>query len=374
MGNKSKTNPIMKVYLVRDNFLSDESYSDVLKTLKEVQGSINYAEVDIKIDFEDIDETNYKQDVLSPQKIFSSIENFRNTEINKIKKDEFIVLLSELRHSENWFSMGANAIDETSRNIYVNTSIWSELLELEKVSAIVHEIMANIMQQLMFDDYADLDKHVHKEPIGCFNDFCGNIEDVKINMRTADVCEGCQNIIEKKDISRSIFIQVMETLEHVRKNMLAIQRFNRSIRDSRIEINKVGNFLAVDINNQLIKFPPREKAVYHFFLDRSLSEGLLTNDLYKHKDKLIALYKLYARPTDHDKAENIVDKIIDTGENAFSEITSKIRKELYKVFGKKNIAIYELKQGDDEKFNIELNRDNVTIDNHPRAVANQFGY
>ena len=101
---------------------------------------------------------------------------------------------------------------------------------------------------------------------------------------------------------------------------------------STFNFSKIANFYF--INNQLIKFPPREKAVYHFFLDRSLSEGLLTNDLYKHKDKLIALYKLYARPTDHDKAENIVDKIIDTGENAFSEITSKIRKELYKVFGK----------------------------------------
>ena len=358
----------MKVYLVRDNFLSDESYSDVLTTLKEVQGSINYAEVDIKIDFEGIDETNYKQSVLSPEEIFLSIENFRNTESNKIKNDEFIVLLSELRHSENWFSMGANAINKTSRNIYVNTSIWSEHLALEKTSAIVHEIMSNIMQQLMFDDYADLNKHVHKEPIGCFNDFCGdNIEDVKINMRTADVCEDCQNIIEKKNISRSIFIQVMETLEHVRKNMLAIQRFNRSIRDSRIEINDKGNFLAVDINNQLIKFSPRAKAVYHFFLDRSSSEGLLTNDLDMHKDKLIALYKLYARPSDSDKADKVVKNIIDSSGNTFFEITNGIRTKLSDVFGKKNISIYELKQGNDDRFNIELNRDNVTIDNHPRV-------
>ena len=366
----------MKVYIVRDNFLSDEVYSEVLETLKSVKGIIDYTQVDMKISFSGIDETSATDNSLSAEEIFTAIDEYRNYDEHKVNNDEFIVLLSEVRHSKNWFSIGANAIDKTTKNIYVNTSIWSELLELEKVSAIVHEIMANLMQLLMFNDHEDTMKHVHHKPIGCFNDFCGNIEDVKINMRTADVCEDCQKIIEEKDINRVLFVQVMDTLELVRKNMLAVQRFKRSIRDCRIEINNRGKFIALDLNNQEIKFSPRAKTLYHLFLERGEEESLFTNDLEKHKDRLIALYKLYALSRkNHDNAENIVNKIIDTNDNTFSEITTSIRKELSKVFGDKNISVYELKQGDDDKFKIKLDRKNVIVNNHPRkAVTNQFGY
>jgi hypothetical protein len=366
----------MNVYVIRDNFLDESVYSSVLEKLKSIKGQIEFiqgAGDALIVEFEN-------KEAKSDDDILNKLYNFRQS-VNAIEEDDILVLVSEIKHTDNWFSFGANVFDRPEKNIYINTSLWSESLGLEQTSAIVHEIASNIMQMLMFENKEETWNHIHiDKTLGCFNDYCENIGDVKTKMRTADVCVDCQEHIESKKIDLHIIKEFIELLELARKDLLFVERFNRGLQNYTIKIDSNGKFFAVKDNfsEQEIKLRPREKALYHFFLERNNNNNnaILTNDLADHKDRLLQIYTLYVRVEDHNNNRHVetIGNLVNVEENSFSETNSGINKALKKIFGEYNIEDYRIKQQEGGGFRINLDVNRIIIENETRRVTNQFGH
>jgi hypothetical protein len=166
-------------------------------------------------------------------RLFNNMNTFR--QYNNIQRKDFLVFLTKARDEFNWFSACSKQWDN---NFFINTSDWDIFINTNRSEyPIAYEIVENLIQYLMSNNYEEYKAISAHETKGCINDLCQNKKDIMFKLRTADICDDCMKIIKNR-IDDSIIDQFIEILENIRFQFLHSKRnftiFQKSITQGKI--------------------------------------------------------------------------------------------------------------------------------------------
>ena len=205
----------MKILVTRTIGLKQKILKNVLEQLMPFSGPMQYIEFQKPLMFEE----NY----FLWEDFFEVCSKFRLD--NSINDDDFLIVLTELSNSGNWFSV-YNQNGE--RTIFIQTTEWENYIYCEPVFPISFEIIANIFQSIMFKDLElNQNIYIHEPPIGCMNDMCSWKPDISFKLRTADICQDCQKLLLYK-VSLECLKQGIEIFERLRKKIVFNSNYQRN--------------------------------------------------------------------------------------------------------------------------------------------------
>ena len=330
----------MNVHIIKDSKLSQNIYDEVIEILQDFNKPLIFIRPKenntINLQFETI--------TTSPQNILKICDNFRIE--NDIGDRDFVILLTEQKNEENWFSKG-----DDNKNAFIHTSDWGYYLECNSAYPITYEIVANIYYMILFKGSSDLYKHIHKESRGCINDFCQEKKDITLKMRTADICPACQNVMIERDFPMTIATQMFKIMEFLRKNLLSLERLYRIKGASRVEFRgHMKNMFLVDLNHLEIRLTPLEKSVYHLFINHP--EGILPNSILDVKEELRTLYGNFYNGTNVAQFNNSIEDLCNYMNSSMQEKVSSIKRKIIDAVGSRLAEYYIITRDNDNRYKI----------------------
>jgi hypothetical protein len=341
----------MKIHIIRDSEITDELYNEVFALLSNSKGILEF------VSYQDYS-VDISQETPSDSEFFEYCIEFR--ERIKIREDsnDIVVLLSNNPNKDNWFSSS-----DYDGNIYVVCTEWEHYLpNFDCVYPVTNEVISNIFHNLLFEDEVDVDDHVHEPPRGCINDMCGNNKsDIQLKMKTADICSDCLQMVHDRVLDKTIFKQITDIIESLRKSMRDVNLFRAGLTPSRLLIRKrVGGLFLVDENNMKVSLSPLDMAVYMFFISQVDGVRFVDFDLFKKEFKEI--YGSYYKKINLADFNTTVLNFTDVGNSDYkSQLISKVNAKIIKVLGEYEALPFQiLKDEKDEKYKIKLDRNLIT--------------
>ena len=341
----------MNVHIIRDPDVSEELYQEVFGHLNESRGPLSF------IVHENIILANssvIKRENYPPEDLLERCAEFRNK--YDIGNDEFVILLTEKANTLNWFSFG-----DKDKNIFIHTSEWDFYLDCNRSFPIAYQVVSNILQVLLFKDIDDLNNHIHiDESRGCVNDFCENKKDIRLKMKTADVCFDCQSLIIERAFPTPIFEQITNVFEELRKKLISVERFTARLGPGKVLFRGLlREMILVDAGNYKVRLTPLEKTVYHLFIEHP--DGIKANEIETYKDALTTLYRTFFNGTNVAQFNNSINALCNYLDGSLQEKISRINHKLRATIGEKLSDYYVIKRDPrDEKYKINLDRTFIT--------------
>jgi hypothetical protein len=197
----------MKIRVTRTQNLSSDIHKKVIKELSQHKGPLIFSRENSPLIF---DNENYDWGVFFRRCIEYRLKN-------DFSDEDFLVVLTELKNSNNWFSgISLNG----DRTFFVHCLDWENYIYSEPEYPISYEVVANTLRSLIFKEKGiSFFDYVHKEPIGCTNDLCGWKPDITFKLRTGDICTDCLSIYSSI-IEKDVIDQTVNIFEFLRKKMV----------------------------------------------------------------------------------------------------------------------------------------------------------
>jgi hypothetical protein len=394
----------MKVHLIKDSEVGIETFSEVVDLLKAVPGPIEFYfdsynvinfDIDDYVEKKVLNETVFEKSDKQVKSFYNSNRSpfkenlfdlfsekevrpikkfsfpfFRKTTSwttlfdkcniyrrdNNIPKEEFVLLLTEVSNTNNWF---ASLDEKMPFNGFIHTSDWNHFIKCQDSFPIAFEVIALILQKHMFNDYNEARTSVHIDPIGCVNDLCLEKKNIILKLRTADVCIDCMTKLKDK-LSVAYIQHALLIMESLRVKMLFSQNFKQNVPLSRIIIDASGKICLPEFGNIEIKLKPLEKAIYLLYLNHP--EGIRFGDLYLHKNELNNIYMKFINHDDGDleSIKNIVAQrianLVNITTNGAAERVAKIKSAFVKAIGEELAKQYYIQGGNNEVKRVLLDR------------------
>lgn len=385
----------MKIHLIKDGEVSNETFTEVFDLLNaiegpiqfncDVNGLINFSEDDI---FEHVilDQKKFEKGIKLHRPLYSMNKTFLSEKEYKIftfpfsrkasnwstifhkcnsyrlsksiGNDEFVLLLTEMSNDKNWF---ASLDEKMPFNGFIHTSDWNHFIKCDDSFPIAYEVIALILQKHMFNDYNELRTSVHLDPIGCLNDMCLEKKDIKLKMRTADICGNCIEKLKGK-LSFAEINQALNILESLRVKMLFSQNFKQNVPLSRLVIDANKRIFLPDFGNIEIKLRPLEKTLYLFYLNHP--EGIGLSYLRGKREELYEIYQSLSSIGDLFEMRKRIDEITNITSNSAAEKISKIKAAFVKAVGDDLAKNYYILGGNGEVKKVCLERRSVIYKNN----------
>ncbi len=377
----------MKIHLIKDGDVSNETFTEVFDLLNAIEGPIQFnCDVNSLINFSQddyieniildqkkfekgikLDRPQYSMNVTSSSEkeykkftfpfsrkasnwsaIFDKCNLYRLSK--SIGNDEFVLLLTEMSNDKNWF---ASLDEKMPHNGFIHTADWNHYLKCNDAFPIAYEVIALILQKHMFDDYNELRSAVHLDPIGCLNDMCLEKKDIKLKMRTADICADCMEKLKDK-LSFSVITQALNILESLRVKMLFSQRFKQNVPLSRLVIDADKRIFLPDFGNIEIKLRPLEKTLYFFYLKHP--EGVGLSFLRGKREEMYEIYSKISSIGSLDEMKGRINDMVDITKSSAFEKISKIKAAFVKAIGEELAKNYYIQGGNGEVKKVGLDR------------------
>jgi hypothetical protein len=280
--------------------------------------------------------------------IFDKCNSYRLRK--SIANDEFVLLLTEMSNDKNWF---ASLDEKMPYNGFIHTADWNHYLKCNDAFPIAYEVIALILQKHMFNDYNELRTTVHLDPIGCLNDMCLEKKDIKLKMRTADICADCMEKLKGK-LSFVGITQALNILESLRVKMLFSQKFKQNVPLSRLVIDADKRIFLPDFGNIEIKLRPLEKTLYLFYLNHP--EGLGLSFLRGKREEMYEIYGKISSIGSLDEMKGRINDMVDVTKSSAFEKISKIKAAFVKAIGEELAKNYYIQGGNGEVKKVDLDR------------------
>ena len=382
----------MKIHLIKDGDVSNETFTEVFDLLNALDGPIQFfCDNDNLVDFS---EDDYVENViLNQDKFEKGIKNnnisYSMSEINSSEKeyrkftfplsrkaskwetlfakcnnyrlsrgigdDDFVILLTEISNDKNWF---ASLDEKMPFNGFIHTADWNHFIKCQDSFPIAYEVIALVLQKHIFNDYVELRTSVHIDPIGCVSDMCLEKKDIKLKLRTADICADCMNKLKVK-LSFAEIHQALNIMESLRVKMLFSQNFKQNVPLSKLVIDERKRIFLPDFGNIEIKLRPLEKTLYLFYLNHP--EGVGLSFLRGKREELYEIYTSLSSIGNLQEMKNRIDDMTNITSNSAAEKISKIKAAFVKAIGEELAKNYYIQGGNGEVKKISLDRSNFII-------------
>ena len=384
----------MKVHLIKDGDVGRETFSEVVDLLQAISGPIefyydsnnivNFTEDDV-IEKKVPDEKKFGQSIKAHAEIenakYSVVRSIRAYEsrplrtfsfpflrkttkwttifdkcntyrlYNNIPNNEFVILLTEVSNTNNWF---ASLDEKMPFNGFIHTADWNHFIKCQDSFPIAFEVIALVLQKHMFNDYNEARSSVHLDPIGCINDMCLEKKDIKLKLRTADICPDCMNKLKGK-LSFAEINQALNIMESLRVKMLFSQNFKQNVPLSRLVINNDNRIFLPDFGNIEIKLRPLEKTLYFFYLNHPDGVGL--SFLRGKREEMYDIYTKLSGIGSLEEMKSRINDMVDVTKSSAFEKISKIKATFVKAIGEELAKNYYIQGGNGEVKKVLLDRE-----------------
>ena len=384
----------MKVHLIKDGDVGRETFSEVVDLLQAISGPIefyydsnnivNFTEDDV-IEKKMPDEKKFGQSIKAHAEIenakYSVVRSIRAYEsrplrtfsfpflrkttkwttifdkcntyrlYNNIPNNEFVILLTEVSNTNNWF---ASLDEKMPFNGFIHTADWNHFIKCQDSFPIAFEVIALVLQKHMFNDYNEARSSVHLDPIGCINDMCLEKKDIKLKLRTADICPDCMNKLKGK-LSFAEINQALNIMESLRVKMLFSQNFKQNVPLSRLVINNDNRIFLPDFGNIEIKLRPLEKTLYFFYLNHPDGVGL--SFLRGKREEMYDIYTKLSGIGSLEEMKSRINDMVDVTKSSAFEKISKIKATFVKAIGEELAKNYYIQGGNGEVKKVLLDRE-----------------
>lgn len=198
---------MMKIRITRTVKLRQSILKKVVAELLTINGPMIFIEEKTPLMFQ-VEEFEWDS-------FFANCSEYRIS--NQFNESDFLIVLTELKNNANWFSSFSMSGE---RIIFIQASDWENYIYAEPEYPIAYEVVANILQSLLFIKSGnEFFKYVHEEPIGCVNDMCSWKPDITFKLRTGDICPECLSILSTIN-QNEIIEQSISIFESLRRKLL----------------------------------------------------------------------------------------------------------------------------------------------------------
>ena len=354
----------MKVFIAATPDVEQKELDDVINLLSRTSGLIQFKglpklEYVVLDDFLDWGKSLENLMALSFDELFEICKTYRkyyyNTE--RISKSDFVVVLTAIPNKNKWFSSFRD------NNIFVDINDWEKYTNKDSKFGISYQVIENIFQSLLKLNVeigdVESEPNIHWHPLGCINDMCQNKRDVILKLRTADICESCQEKFIKEGNSIELGTQIQGILEIIRSGLVRKFLDNGEVIPKKIEVRKVGEIFKVFIEgfDKPIGIEALARTLYVFYLKNL--DGVSQYDLQKNYSQIKDLYFKIRRGGDELSLLNLT-KI--GGDNSFYKEVNYINKALNNLLGEALVEFYLLKKVGDV-YKVSITEDYILIDN-----------
>jgi len=212
------------------------------------------------------------------------------------KENSLVILLNPFGNDHNYF---CGPSPERKNVAFIQTTHYATETLIGRHIPLAYEFFASAMRFRAFNvpDYQD--RFVHMTDRGCMNDFFKNIENIRLKILSADVCEQCYYHIERQKLNPLFVDHVFKGFEAVRAQQ---NSFTRARRERRVlEVNTSMKYLTFESIGAQVSLAPKEMALYKFYLNHP--EGVAYSDICDHRDELMTLYEEHYQQTHSDDAD-----------------------------------------------------------------------
>lgn len=309
----------MKATLFRGEDVNPETFEAVLQLLKAITGMNVFVGQGEPLPLPD-------KRVLTWADLFDICQTAR--EKYEIAVDSFVFVITDKPNERNFFGYLNPA---NPKNGFIHAGDWERFIHCPAELPVSYHILALMLQHHMVNSENELTHILHREPVGCVNDFCQNKREVILKMRTADICPNCMEPLNKK-LSPPELNHVFELLESLRIKMLFAQNMRQHIEPSPLIVTSENNLVIPAYGNLEIRMTPLEKTVYLLFKEHP--EGIHLTDLIDHKPELYSIYQNISTQGSLIEMRQSIDDLCNITLNSISEKISKIKGHFERALGK----------------------------------------
>lgn len=234
----------------------------------------------------------------------------------------FSILLTHEYNEFNWFS-GMEPREHAPLG-FIQTIAWHRWVESELMPPLLYECVALPLRYRMFQSAHQFQELSHKKPVGCVNDWCGNLEDVILRLQTGSLCSDCIDRAISGGLAQEELDQVDEMLDAIRQYFRAFNRRRAERKPLPVRIAKGGRRIA--IGNHMLHLRPLEKALYQFFLKHR--EGCSTAELSTFEEKLEEIYSPLFTGSHRSDMKKIVNRLATNQDGVTHQTVSRINRAI----------------------------------------------
>ena len=242
------------------------------------------------------------------------------------KENSLVILLNPFGNDHNYF---CGPSPERKNVAFIQTTHYATETLIGRHIPLAYEFFASAMRFRAFNvpDYQE--RFVHMTDRGCMNDFFKNIENIRLKILSADVCEQCYHHIKRQKLNPLFVDHVFKGFEAVRAQQ---NSFTRARRERRVlEVNTSMKYLTFESIGAQVSLAPKEMALYKFYLNHP--EGVAYSDICDHRDELMILYEEHYQQTHSDDADTdqrerrvAINAVLDRWCNQDDDLTQTVSK------------------------------------------------
>ena len=265
--------------------------------------------------------------------MYAIMEELRAALGTEVVEQDFLYVLTARSNELNWFSFHKSA--GAGANAYIHTSDWEEFMPgtTDFIYPAAHLVASNVLHHLVFPEMNDWEEAGHKQPQGCLMDLCMDKHEIRLKLKSADVCPDCQphykKAIDSERLHPNVLIDCYRLLEAVRERFLFCHRMNLQLQPSRIQITEDRCQVLLSDFGQIVPLLPQQRAMYLYFMERTGEEGIHPRNI-----DVLRLTYWYKQTANLDDLHEIQTKAARLCENdKFNSLISEIRAHFKEVVG-----------------------------------------
>lgn len=350
----------MNVHITCTPEFSFEKLEEIVSLLISIPGELRFIKGNplTQVQYKRLNEkfTNIDQiSSLEFDEFFDLVQWYR--ELKDIHNNDFVILISSIRNSRNWFSAF------NKKNIFIHGDEWDLISDVDSKFGLAYQCVGNIFHSLTELEVNDF----HKTAIGCISDFCGYKPDILKKLQSANICQSCYEKSVNRGINDFIMTHIISILEEIRKEFVISKRFSRQAILENVKIDSNGKII---IGGKIIKLDLLPRVMYICFLKNI--NGFRTDQICENGSQFEKVYrKLKKNPDEYAIRKMCCNTIkypnrIERRNSNFESYRSKIRRALIDKLGQTLSNYYAINlvepQNSQNLFKVNLTPEYLDID------------
>ena len=285
-----------------------------------------------------------------------------HTPVKKINDDDFVILISSIKNSKNWFSAFRK------KNIFIHGDEWDLISDVDSMFGIAYQCIENIFQSLieLNIENTELEPSIHQTSIGCINDLCKNKPEILMKLQSATICPSCYERSVSKGINDNVMTHIISIMEEIRKEFVISKKFSEQASLEKVKVDEKGS---ITIGGKVIEMEVLPRVMYIGFLNNI--DGFPSNKKCENKNLFEEIYiKIKKNPDEFAIQKMCCSKIkhensIERRKPTFETYRSKIKMAIKKVLGQTLASYYSVNLVEDQDkrniFKVNLKKGQLDV-------------